>query len=75
MPARIMEQVLAWVDRAARPVLVQLPSTEYDRLQRAWLLPERQPRLTRAGRWLRSRITRQARASGRHPPNGVKKQG
>ena len=29
MPARIMEQVLAWVDRAARPVLVQLPSTEY----------------------------------------------
>ena len=32
MPARIMEQVLAWVDRAARQVLVQLPSTEYDRL-------------------------------------------
>ena len=46
MPARIMEQVLTWVDRAARPVLVQLPSTEcrpasYDRLQRAWSLPER----------------------------------
>ena len=41
MPARIMEQVLAWVDRAARPVLVQLPSTEYDRPQRAWSLPER----------------------------------
>ena len=39
--ARIMEQVLAWIDRAARPVLVQLPSTEYDRLQRAWSLPER----------------------------------
>ena len=41
MPARIMEQVLAWVDRAARPVLVQRPSTESDRLQRAWSLPER----------------------------------
>ena len=27
MPARIMEQVLAWVDRAARPVLVQLLRT------------------------------------------------
>ena len=45
MPARIMEQVLAWVDRAARPVLVQLPSAEYDRLAARLVtsLPERCP--------------------------------
>ena len=42
MPARIIGAG-ARMGRpsAARPVLVQLPSTEYDRLQRAWSLPER----------------------------------
>ena len=34
-----MEKVLRWVDPAKHPVLVQLPKSEYDRLQKAWHLP------------------------------------
>ena len=32
-------EILAWLDPAARPVIVQLPRAEYDRLAPAWGLP------------------------------------
>ncbi len=35
-----MELVLGWIDARANPVLVQLPESEYHRLQQAWHLPE-----------------------------------
>lgn len=34
-----LEVLLRWLDRAKRPLLVQLPETEYARLRRPWLLP------------------------------------
>ena len=34
-----MEKVLRWVDPAQHPVLVQLPRSEYERLQKTWQLP------------------------------------
>jgi L,D-peptidoglycan transpeptidase YkuD (ErfK/YbiS/YcfS/YnhG family) len=35
----VMEELLAWLDPAARPVLVQLPRAAYERVQAAWELP------------------------------------
>jgi L,D-peptidoglycan transpeptidase YkuD (ErfK/YbiS/YcfS/YnhG family) len=35
-----VEAMLHWLDSAAKPVLVQLPTPEYIRLQRQWDLPE-----------------------------------
>jgi D-alanyl-D-alanine dipeptidase len=37
-PARL-EEIVRWLDPAARPVLIQLPRAEYDRLRAAWDLP------------------------------------
>jgi hypothetical protein len=34
-----MEEVLYWLDAQKQPVLVQLPGTEFVRLQAAWKLP------------------------------------
>jgi L,D-peptidoglycan transpeptidase YkuD (ErfK/YbiS/YcfS/YnhG family) len=34
-----LRQVLAWLDPRARPVLVQLPAAQYERLRGAWTLP------------------------------------
>lgn len=34
-----METLLPWLDPAAHPVLVQLPESEYKKLQKNWLLP------------------------------------
>ncbi len=39
MPADKLLQILTWVDRARRPVLVQLPISEYLLLQEKWGLP------------------------------------
>lgn len=39
MPSGAMEAVAAWLDAAARPVLVQLPQAEYARRRAAWGLP------------------------------------
>lgn len=39
MPGAALEEVLAWLDADAQPVLVQLPATEYRRLRAAWRLP------------------------------------
>ena len=35
----VLEELLAWLDPAARPVLVQLPRAVYERVQAAWKLP------------------------------------
>jgi len=35
----VMEELVAWLDPAARPVLVQLPRAVYARIQGAWELP------------------------------------
>jgi L,D-peptidoglycan transpeptidase YkuD (ErfK/YbiS/YcfS/YnhG family) len=34
-----MEQILAWLDPGAGPLLVQLPRAGYDRVRKAWRLP------------------------------------
>lgn len=41
MPDPALQEVVAWLDAAADPVLVQLPEAEADRLRGAWGLPER----------------------------------
>ncbi|HWQ35940.1 MAG TPA: L,D-transpeptidase family protein [Blastocatellia bacterium] len=41
MKAAPMEELLRWLDPAARPLLVQLPEAEYERLKVKWQLPER----------------------------------
>lgn len=38
-----IELLLAWLDPDARPVLVQLPDTEYRRLKKDWSLPMLEP--------------------------------
>ena len=39
MTSNAMEDVAAWLDAAENPVLVQLPQSEYERLQAEWTLP------------------------------------
>jgi D-alanyl-D-alanine dipeptidase len=39
MPQEQLESILAWLDRARKPLLVQLPELQYKRLQRQWSLP------------------------------------
>jgi D-alanyl-D-alanine dipeptidase len=34
-----LEEIVRWLDPARRPVLIQLPRAEYDRLRGAWALP------------------------------------
>ena len=34
-----LRDVMAWLDRTRRPVIVQLPAREYSRLRRVWQLP------------------------------------
>lgn len=34
-----LQRVMTWIDRTRRPVIVQLPAAEYDRLKRTWRLP------------------------------------
>lgn len=41
MDAVELERLMAWLDPAARPVLVQLPAAAYGRLQGRWALPPR----------------------------------
>ena len=38
-PRADVDSLLGWLDPQRRPVLVQLPATEYARLKRAWALP------------------------------------
>ncbi|HKM49412.1 MAG TPA: L,D-transpeptidase family protein [Terriglobales bacterium] len=40
MPQEQLESVLAWLDPARKPLLVQLPRAQYERLRRDWKLPE-----------------------------------
>ena len=40
MPQEQHEPVLAWLDPARKPLLVQLPLAQYERLRRDWKLPE-----------------------------------
>jgi L,D-peptidoglycan transpeptidase YkuD (ErfK/YbiS/YcfS/YnhG family) len=40
MPEDRLAESMAWLDRAADPVLVQLPTAEYRRLRRTWALPQ-----------------------------------
>jgi D-alanyl-D-alanine dipeptidase len=40
MPQAQLESVLAWLDPARQPVLVQLPTAEYTQLKKKWHLPE-----------------------------------
>ena len=35
-----LERLLVWVDPARKPMLVQLPAAEYERLRRSWGLPD-----------------------------------
>jgi D-alanyl-D-alanine dipeptidase len=39
LDAAALEQLVEWLDRSKRPVLVQLPAAEYDRLRARWGLP------------------------------------
>lgn len=39
MDASALEAVVRWLDRSRRPVIVQLPEAEYDRLRPVWGLP------------------------------------
>lgn len=39
MNERRLTEILVWLQPASRPLLVQLPQAEYDRLKRAWALP------------------------------------
>jgi D-alanyl-D-alanine dipeptidase len=39
MNERRLTEILAWLQPARRPLLVQLPRAEYERLKRAWALP------------------------------------
>jgi D-alanyl-D-alanine dipeptidase len=39
MPGEIIEETLRWLDPSDRPVLVQLPDSEYARLRGPWALP------------------------------------
>ncbi|HEY1903310.1 MAG TPA: hypothetical protein VGG56_12805 [Terracidiphilus sp.] len=39
MPQDQLEPILAWLDPAARPVLVQLPIAQYKKLKKPWRLP------------------------------------
>lgn len=40
MEAARMEETLRWLDAGKRPVLVQLPRAEFERLRKVWGLPE-----------------------------------
>ena len=40
MEAAKMESLLSWLDPSAHPMLVQLPESEYKKLQTAWSLPQ-----------------------------------
>jgi L,D-peptidoglycan transpeptidase YkuD (ErfK/YbiS/YcfS/YnhG family) len=39
IPQAQLEPILAWLDPAARPVLVQLPMAQYKKLKKLWRLP------------------------------------
>jgi L,D-peptidoglycan transpeptidase YkuD (ErfK/YbiS/YcfS/YnhG family) len=39
MPVETVEETIRWLDPSERPVLVQLPESEYTRLRAAWALP------------------------------------
>lgn len=39
MDASALTTLVQWLDRARRPVIVQLPAAEYDRLRTAWRIP------------------------------------
>lgn len=39
MPREQIEGLLAWLDPARKPLLVQLPQSQYNRLKHAWKLP------------------------------------
>lgn len=41
MESANMYALLKWLDKMKRPVLVQLPQSEYERLQKNWKLPKR----------------------------------
>ncbi|HZS06940.1 MAG TPA: L,D-transpeptidase family protein [Blastocatellia bacterium] len=50
MESARMEELMRWLDPAAKPLLVQLPEAEYKRLRAPWQLPRRDqenPSLTR----------------------------
>jgi D-alanyl-D-alanine dipeptidase len=39
MPTVAVEETIRWLDPSHRPVLVQLPESEYARLRATWELP------------------------------------
>jgi L,D-peptidoglycan transpeptidase YkuD (ErfK/YbiS/YcfS/YnhG family) len=39
MPAEQMLKVIRWLEHKKHPLLVQLPTAEYQRLRRTWALP------------------------------------
>jgi hypothetical protein len=40
MAQAALEPILAWLDPAAKPLLVQMPVGEYRRARKAWRLPK-----------------------------------
>jgi hypothetical protein len=40
MPQTELEALLAWLDPARKPLLVQLPEPTYQRLVNRWMLPK-----------------------------------
>jgi D-alanyl-D-alanine dipeptidase len=40
MPQDQFEPILAWLNPAAKPILVQLPVAQYDKLKKPWHLPK-----------------------------------
>jgi L,D-peptidoglycan transpeptidase YkuD (ErfK/YbiS/YcfS/YnhG family) len=49
MPQKQLQSILEWLDPARKPLLVQLPFLQYERLKRAWDLPST-PNLNPAAR-------------------------
>jgi hypothetical protein len=41
MPQEQLEPILAWLDPAKMPILVQMPAANYKRLKKAWNLPKK----------------------------------
>jgi hypothetical protein len=40
MPQEQLEPILAWLDPAAKPILIQLPVAQYEKLEKSWRLPK-----------------------------------
>lgn len=47
MPQEQIEKLLAWLDPSRKPLLVQMPDTEYDHVRKIWKLPKLEAEMAR----------------------------